>query len=68
MIRKKKSIIYLSSKEECELYKYVLKQIMDKYHFYNISIDEITSDTNKKERYQILNNFQKDEDYEIMKL
>ena len=65
---KRHSIIYLNSKEECELYKYVLKEIMEKYHFYDIIIDEITSDTSKKDRIEILNNFEKAEDHEVLKV
>lgn len=65
---KRKSIVYLKSKEECDIYKYVLEEIMDKYHFYNIIVYKIISDTKKKERNEILENFEKDEDYEVIKV
>ena len=65
---KRRSLVYLTSKEECELYKYIFIQIMEKYHFYNILIDQITCETNKKERIEILNNFEKEEDYEVLKI
>jgi len=65
---KRRSIVYLYSKEECDLYKYVFKEIMEKYHFYDIIIDQITCDTNKKLRIEILNKFEKDEDYEVLKI
>ena len=65
---KRCSIIYLSSKEECELYNFVLKEIMEKYHFYDILIYEITSNTSKKDRTEILNDFEKEENYEVLKV
>ena len=65
---KRYSIVYLYSKEECELYNFVFKEIMEKYHFYDILIYQITSNTSKKDRIEILKNFEKDEDYEVLKI
>jgi len=45
-----------------------VKKIMEKYHFYDILIYEITSSTSKKDRIEILNNFEKEEDYEVLHL
>ena len=54
----RRTIIYLKCKDECELYEYVLNYIMDNYHYYKINIRKIISDTNKKERVDILNWFE----------
>ncbi len=61
-------IVYLKNKEECKLYKDILINIMNKYHYYNVWIEEITAHTNKKKRIKILNEFEKEEDKEIIKI
>lgn len=45
-------IVYLKNKEECNLYKDIFLNIMTKYHYYNIWIEEITAHTNKKKEYK----------------
>jgi len=64
----RRCIVYLKMKEECDIYKYVLEEIMNKYHFCNIIIDKITSDVKKIERNNILDKFQKEEEFEVIKI
>ncbi len=64
----RRTIVYLKHKDECDIYKKTLKDVMDKYHYYNVNIDIITSDVSKTERVKILNNFEKDEEIEMIKI
>ena len=64
----RRTIIYLKCKDECELYQYVLNYIMDNYHYYKINIKKITSDTNKKDRVDILLYFEKESNEEELKV
>ncbi len=64
----RRTIVYLKNKDECDIYKNTLKDVMDKYHYYNVNIDIITSDVSKIERIKILNNFEKDEEIEMIKI
>ena len=56
----RRTIVYLKSKEECEIYAYVIRYIMDNYHYYKIQINKIISETRKEERINILNNFEEE--------
>jgi superfamily II DNA or RNA helicase/phage anti-repressor protein len=56
----RRTIVYLKCKEECEIYAYVIRYIMDNYHYYKIQIDKIISNTKKEERINILNNFEEE--------
>lgn len=58
----KRTIVYMSSIEECNKFKIIIKDL-SKYHF-GLSINSklITKQTNKKERKENLNWFQKNDD------
>jgi superfamily II DNA or RNA helicase/phage anti-repressor protein len=64
----RRTIIYLKCKDECELYQYVLNYIMNNYHYYKINIKKITSETNKKDRVDILSWFEKESNEEELKI
>ena len=54
----KKCIVYLSNIKECEEFSCIIKEIMEKYHYLEYSINTITCET--KNRNKILNKFQED--------
>ena len=64
----RKCIVYLKNKNECDNYKYIFREIMDKYHYYKLWIETIISNTSYIERNNILNEFQKNEEDEIIKI
>ena len=64
----RRTIVYLKSKEECEIYSYVLNYIMTNYHYYKVNISKITSDTNKKDRVDILSYFEENSIEEELKI
>jgi len=64
----RRTIVYLKNKDECDIYSYVLNDIMNNYHFYKMNISIITSDTNKKNRMDILSGFEEDSIEEELKI
>ena len=64
----RRTIVYLKSKEECDIYRDVLNYIMNNYHYYKINISKITSDTNKKDRMDILSYFEENSINEEIKI
>jgi superfamily II DNA or RNA helicase len=50
------------------IYKAIIEDIMDKYHSFNVEIFQITCETNKDHRKNIINKFKKNEDYEVIKI
>jgi superfamily II DNA or RNA helicase len=64
----KRTIVYLKYQSECEEYKNILNQIMEKYHYFNIWIESITSNTSSLQRKEILSNFEEDNEEEIKKI
>jgi len=64
----RRTIVYLKSKEECDIYSYIINYIMNNYHFYKIHIEKIISDTKKEERMSILSNFEEESLEEEIKI
>lgn len=64
----RRAIVYLKNSEECEIYEYIFNEIMNKYHYFKVLIKTITCEVKKEERINIINEFQKDEEEEIIKI
>ena len=64
----KNCIVFLKNKNECEIFEIILNQIMNKYHYYECTINTITCDTSKKNRIDIINKFEEYENKEIIKI
>jgi superfamily II DNA or RNA helicase len=64
----RRAIVYLKNSEECEIYEYIFNEIMNKYHYFKVLIKTIICDIKKEERINIIDEFQKDEDEEIIKI
>ena len=64
----RRSIVYLKNKEECKIYEFIFNEIMNKYHYFKVLIKTITCDIKKDERINTINEFQKDEEEEIVKI
>lgn len=61
-------IVFLKNKCECKLFEIILQNIMNKYHFFECIINTITCDTSKKDRKDIIEEFEKYENKEIIKI
>ena len=64
----KRTIIYLKSKDECDIYLDTLNYIMKNYHYYKVNISKITCETNKKDRIDILSYFEENSIEEEIKI
>ena len=64
----RRAIVYLKNSEECEIYEHIFNEIMNKYHYFKVLIKTITCEVKKDERINIINEFQKDEEEEIIKI
>ena len=64
----RRTIIYLKSKDECDIYFDALNDIMKNYHYYKVNISQITSDTNKKDRHNIMSYFEEESIEEEIKI
>ena len=64
----RRCIIYLKNKSELKIYQYILEEIMEKYHYCNIIINNIIDETDKIKRKEILEDFNKYEDLNIIKI
>jgi hypothetical protein len=64
----RRAIVYLKNKEECKIYEFIFNEIMNKYHYFKVLINTITCDVKKDERINIINEFQKNEEEEIIKI
>jgi len=64
----RRTIIYLKSKDECDIYFDALNNIMKNYHYYKVNISQITSDTNKKDRHDIMSYFEQESIEEEIKI
>lgn len=63
----RKTIVYLKNTNEFSNYRKIINEIMEKYHFYNVKIYEISTNTKQKDRNDILNDFQNN-DTNIIKI
>ncbi len=61
----KKCIVYVSSKEECNDFMKNIIEVNNKYHYLPLGCNKIVSETNDKEREEIIKEFQKNENDKI---
>ncbi len=61
----KKCIVYVSSKEECNDFMKNIMEVNNKYHYLPLWCNKIVSETNDKEREEIIKEFQKNENDKI---
>lgn len=64
----RKTILYLKSSAEIDIYTKTINNIMLNYHYYKCEIFNIIFDTNNNDRKMILKKFQQDEYYEVIKI
>jgi len=64
----KRAIVYLKNREECDIYEHIFNEIMNKYHYFKVLIKTITCKAKKEERINIIGEFEKDEEEEIIKI
>ncbi len=58
----RRSIVYLKSIEECEVFNDIVKEVMEKYHYLPYWSERINKDISDKERVRILQEFESEKE------
>ncbi len=58
----RRSIVYLKSIQECEVFNDIVKEVMEKYHYLPYWCERINKDTSDKERVRVLQEFESEKE------